>query len=116
MQNSMFIILASFAFGILITLVIRMLVFERNHISKMKFESITSLLQTISLEKGVLEASHNELKKTELKIHSDLREKISELNVEKQANTQRSPVVPAEPPARSPALGLAARWHVPTDG
>ncbi len=79
MLNSVILIVVFFLVGGIITWIIRKLVFEKNHVGRPEFAAMEKQIQQISLEKGILEADYNQLKKNEEKIHTELNLKLSEL-------------------------------------
>jgi DNA recombination protein RmuC len=80
MQNSILFIIAAFVVGVIITWIFLKLIFAKNHVAKQEFEGLDKRLQSLSLEKGILDAGYAELKSKEEKVQSELNGKLNELN------------------------------------
>lgn len=88
MPDSIILIIASFITGVILTWIIRKLLFEKNHVEKNEFDNLNSKFNNLTLEKVVLEAGYNELKKTEGKIQNEIKDIQTELSSEKAANAK----------------------------
>ncbi len=79
MQNSILLILVAFVVGAIIAWIFVKLIFAKKHVVKQVFEDLDKRFQSLSLEKGILDAGYAELKKNEEKIQAELGNKLNDI-------------------------------------
>lgn len=79
MQNSILLILVAFVVGAIIAWIFVKLIFAKKHVVKQVFEDLDKRFQSLSLEKGILEASYAELKSKEQKVQAELSNKLNDI-------------------------------------